>query len=127
MYEELSDSLLNCWFCLLYGNLEVNYKGYLVVDFLSSYDLKRREFNFVMEKKCVNLDGKRDYGRCLNYFVWMLRYLVCGDEFVFLNMEVRVGYFFLICDILDVGIFGYGFWGNNLYCIFDVINFIEKK
>lgn len=126
-HEEPSDSSLNRWLCLPYGNSEANYKGHSAVDLPSSHDPKRRELNSVMEKKCVNSDGKRDHGRRLNHFVRMSRHSARGDESAPSNTEVRVGYFPSTRDTSDAGTSGHGPRGNNLHCILDAINFIEKK
>ena len=126
-HEEPTDSSLNRWLCLPYGNSEANYKGHSAVDLPSSHDPRRKELNSVMEKKCVNSDGKRDHGRRLNHFVRMSRHSARGDESAPSNTEVRVGYFPSTRDTSDAGTSGHGPRGNNLHCILDAINFIEKK
>ena len=124
--EDPGDSALNRWSCSPHGNAGTTYKGYSAVDLPSCHNPRKKDLDSVVGKRCDS-DEKKDHGGRLNQFVRNSRHDARGDEPAPSNPEVSVGSFPSTRDTSDAGTSGHRLRGNNLHCILDAINLIEKK
>lgn len=124
-HEDPSDSALNRWSPVLHCSVETNSNDYSVFDLPSCRDSRKRGLTSLMRKRNENLDGKRELGRRSNQFVRKSSNEACGDETAPSYSEVSSCS--LSRDNSDAGSSDHLSRGNNLHCIVDAINLIEKS